>query len=70
MGKEGCSAWRLLNILLSLAFLGAGGYLIWYFLGKPEPSEIKDAFGSFGDFRDVLGYVVMLHPTMQQHERM
>lgn len=57
MGKEGCSFWRLVNILLSLAFLGAGGYLIWYFLGKPEPDEIKDAFGSFGDFRDVLGNI-------------
>ncbi len=55
MGKEGCSLCRVINILLSLAFLGAGGYMIWYFLGRPDADEIKSAFG---DFRNVVRYVV------------
>jgi len=60
MSKEGCSLCRIVNFMLSLAFLGAGGYMIWYFLGQPSTDEIKGAwenFGGFDDFRDVLGNI-------------
>lgn len=56
-GGGGCSLCRIINLLISLAFLGAGGYMIWYFLGQPNKDEIQDYFGGLGDFRDVLGCV-------------
>lgn len=58
-GGGGCSLGRLCSIFLSLAFLGAGGYMIWYFLGEPDLDDIQgyiDDF-DFGDFSDVLGCV-------------
>lgn len=55
-GQGGCSMCRLINIGLTLAMLGAGGYVLWYFLGQPSGQDIKDTFGDidFGDFSDVL----------------
>jgi hypothetical protein len=44
----------MINCLVTLLFLGAGGYLLWHFLGKPDANEIGSAFGDF-DFGDVLG---------------
>lgn len=56
MGEErGCSLFRIINFVLSLVFLAAGGYMIWYFLGKPDVNDVKDAWGNLGDFSDVLG---------------
>lgn len=56
MGEGGCGICRIVNLLVSLAFLGAAAYLIWHFVGEPDADDIKDAFGDgFGDFRDVLG---------------
>jgi hypothetical protein len=54
--QGGCSLCRLINIGVTLAILGAAGYVIWYFLGKPSGDEIADTFGNidFGDFTDVL----------------
>ena len=60
-GKGGCSLCRLINMLVSLAFLGAGGYMIWYFLGQPDADDIQgywENFDGFGDFGDVLGWVL------------
>jgi hypothetical protein len=57
MGQErGCSLCRLLNIAITLGLLGAGGYVLWYFLGQPTTDEIVDTLGDidFGDFTDVL----------------
>ena len=52
---------RILNTLAGLALLGAGGYMIWHFMGRPNSKDIKaswENFGGFGDFSDVLGYVL------------
>eukprot|EP00934_Nitzschia_sp_Nitz4_P004064 Nitzschia sp. Nitz4//scaffold177_size45885//37495//38545//NITZ4_007212-RA/size45885-processed-gene-0.51-mRNA-1//-1//CDS//3329539076//4054//frame0 len=49
---------RMINMLASVAFLGALAYLIWHFLGEPSKDDIKDALSdidSWGDFTDVLG---------------
>lgn len=57
MGQErGCTPCRLLNIAVTLALLGAGGYVLWYFLGQPSSEDIKNTLGDidFGDFTDVL----------------
>eukprot|EP00339_Tiarina_fusa_P027688 CAMPEP_0117021000 /NCGR_PEP_ID=MMETSP0472-20121206/15892_1 /TAXON_ID=693140 ORGANISM="Tiarina fusus, Strain LIS" /NCGR_SAMPLE_ID=MMETSP0472 /ASSEMBLY_ACC=CAM_ASM_000603 /LENGTH=330 /DNA_ID=CAMNT_0004726355 /DNA_START=118 /DNA_END=1110 /DNA_ORIENTATION=+ len=61
MGQGKC---RILNVLFTVALLGAGGFAIWYFLGKPtDAAELNDAvgdaldgfdFGNFGNFTDVL----------------
>jgi hypothetical protein len=59
-GGQGCSLCRIINLLISLAFLGAGGYMIWFFLGKPDVEDVQgffDDFDGFGDFTDVLRYV-------------
>jgi len=52
---------RLIYALTGLALLGAGGYMIWHYLGRPNTDDIVDAWndwGGFGDFSDVLGYVI------------
>jgi hypothetical protein len=59
MGQQsnsGCSLCRLINIALTLGLLGAGGYVLWYYLGQPSAEEIRDTLGNidFGDFTDVL----------------
>lgn len=48
---------RACQLLFGLLFLGGGGYLIWHFVGRPSPDEIKDAFKDFDfdDFTNVLG---------------
>mmetsp|Transcript_61503 Transcript_61503/g.150532 ORF Transcript_61503/g.150532 Transcript_61503/m.150532 type:complete len:348 (+) Transcript_61503:222-1265(+) len=55
-GGGGCGICRLLNMALTLALLGAGGYVLWYYLGQPSAQEIRDTLGQidFGDFTDVL----------------
>jgi hypothetical protein len=62
-GKGGLC--RLINLLISMAFFGAGAYVFWIFLGRPDAEDIHDfgdsvgdALGNvsgFGDFTDVLG---------------
>jgi hypothetical protein len=61
MGEGKC---RIINSLFTVALLGAGGYLLWHFLGKPaNVDELNTAvgdvfddidFGGFGNFSDVL----------------
>jgi len=43
-------------MLITVALLGVGGYVIWYFLGQPSGEDIANTFGNidFGDFSDVL----------------
>ena len=55
-GGGGCGICRLLNMALTLALLGAGGYVLWYYLGQPSAQDIRDTLGQidFGDFTDVL----------------
>ena len=51
---------RILNTLVGLGLLGAGGFMIWHFMGRPSSKDVQDAwndFGGFGDFSDVLKYV-------------
>lgn len=50
-------AGKAAQLLFSLIFLGAGGYLIWHFVGRPDLDDVKTAYDDFdfGDFTDVLG---------------
>jgi len=61
--RRGCSLCRILNFLVSMAFLGVGGYMIWYFLGQPDLEDVQGvldnlgdlSLGDLSDFSDVLG---------------
>jgi hypothetical protein len=68
MGQQGggCSLCRILNILITLAILGAGGYVLWYFLGKPSSEDIATTFGNidFGDFTGVLENFTGITPEL------
>ena len=53
--SSGSSCCRFILTLFGLACLGAGGYITWHFLGRPNASEAFQAVkDKFGDFTDVL----------------
>lgn len=63
MSKQGCSFCRILSMGITLAIIGALGYVAYFFLGSPTTDEMKEMaedFGNtvknidFGDFTDVL----------------
>jgi hypothetical protein len=55
-GSSGCTLCRIINLCITLAILGAGGYVLWYFLGQPSAEDVATTFGNidFGDFSGVL----------------
>jgi hypothetical protein len=64
--SRGSSRCRVLSLMLGLGFLGAGGYLIWHFLGRTDTHEVAwinpgdydwNNPEDYDDFSDVLGYV-------------
>ena len=64
--KEGCSLCRIINLGVTLALLGVGGYVLWYYLGKPSGEDIVNTFGNidFGDFSDVLQNFTGITPEL------
>mmetsp|Transcript_24177 Transcript_24177/g.33778 ORF Transcript_24177/g.33778 Transcript_24177/m.33778 type:complete len:329 (-) Transcript_24177:81-1067(-) len=50
--KKSCVS-RLFSLAITLGFLGGAGYILWHFLGKPEPKELWDDIQDI-DFGDVL----------------
>jgi hypothetical protein len=61
----GSRRYRILFTMMSLALLATGGFLIWYFVGRPDSKDEKENanpskdFGALGDFSGVLGYVTI-----------
>mmetsp|Transcript_9694 Transcript_9694/g.12629 ORF Transcript_9694/g.12629 Transcript_9694/m.12629 type:complete len:329 (-) Transcript_9694:149-1135(-) len=51
--KRSCGS-RLVSLAMSLGMLGGLGYILWHFLGRPEPQEILDTIRDI-DIGDVLG---------------
>mmetsp|Transcript_32771 Transcript_32771/g.54929 ORF Transcript_32771/g.54929 Transcript_32771/m.54929 type:complete len:361 (-) Transcript_32771:242-1324(-) len=64
--KSNCSLCRIINMLITVALLGVGGYVIWYFLGQPSGEDIANTFGNidFGDFSDVLENFTGIGPDL------
>jgi len=63
MSKQGCSCLRILSMCVTLAIIGAMGYVTYFFLGSPTTEEVMDMASDitntvknidFGDFTDVL----------------
>ena len=54
--KPGCRFCRYCQLLFGFLLLGAGGYIVWHFFGRPDANEVVDTVkDKVSDFTDVLG---------------